>query len=181
MDTRIVVRERKKLFDFIRRRISNDLDAEDIVQDVFYQFLDTSRSETIENTSAWLYRVATNRVIDWYRKRKTVSLNAKTQGHSGEEDADGPLRLEDILYDPQQSPDELFIRSSVWPLLAESLDELPAEQREVFMMHEIEGRSFNEISEMTGVSVNTLLSRKRYAILRLRAKLRDLYSDFFHS
>ena len=173
-------KERKRLLDFIRRKISNELDAEDIVQDVFFQFIDTSQSEAIENATAWLYRVARNKIIDWYRKRKSISLekmNATLNMNSADEY--GPLHLEDVLFDPGENPDMLYLRSSVWPMLADSLDELPNEQKEVFVMHELEGKSFKEISDITGVSVNTLLSRKRYAILALREKLRDLYDEFF--
>jgi len=162
--------ERNRLLGFIRKRVRTEEDAEDILQDVFYQFLASySVTEPIEKLTAWLFTAARNKIIDWYRKRKHVSLPA------GE---DGPINLEDILYDPTQNPDEVFNRSLVWTELAGALDELPDEQREVFVMHELEGKSFKEIAEITGEPVNTLLSRKRYAVLRLRDRLQELYDEF---
>ena len=109
-------------------------------------------------------------MIDWYRKRRPQSLPL-------DEETEGPLNLENILYDPTQKPDEVYTRSLVWTALAEALDDLPEEQRQVFVMHELEGKSFEEISEITGEPVNTLLSRKRYAVLFLRDQLRELYEE----
>ena len=165
--------ERKRLFDFIRRRVRTDEDAEDIMADVFYQLLSSySVTEPIEKMTSWLFTVARNKVIDWYRKRKTQSLPRDA------EDPSMPLNLEDILYDPVQNPDRVYERSIVWTELADALDELPDEQKEVFVMHELEGKSFKEIMEITGESQNTLLSRKRYAVLHLRERLQELYEEF---
>jgi RNA polymerase sigma factor (sigma-70 family) len=164
--------ERKRLFDFIRRRISSEADAEDILQDVFYQLVTSySVTEPIEKLTSWLYTVARNRITDWYRKRRFERVSPTF------EESSIPLDLEQILFDPQQNPDEVFFRSLVWRELAEALDDLPEKQREVFVMHELEGRSFKEIAEQTGESINTLLSRKRYAVLYLKERLQELYDD----
>jgi len=168
-----VRRERGRLLAFIRRRVRTEEDAEDILQDVVYQLLTSySVTEPIERLTAWLFRVARNKIIDWYRKKKPGISLSGTGGGSG------PLNLEDILFDPGQNPDEVFARSAVWTELAAALEELPPEQREVFVKHELEGRSFKEIAEETGVGMNTLLSRKRYAVLFLRERLLDLYEGF---
>ena len=165
--------ERKRLFDFIRRRVRTEEDAEDILQDVFYQFVASySVTEPIEKLTSWLFTVARNKIIDWYRKRRPGGLN-REDDETGE-----PLNLEDILFDPTQNPDDVYARSLVWTELAGALDELPEEQREVFVMHELEGRSFKEIAEITGERINTLLSRKRYAVLHLRESLQELYDEF---
>jgi len=167
--------ERKRLFDFIRRRVRNEADAEDILQDVFYQLVTSySLTEPIERLTSWLFTVARNKVIDWYRKRRPEALPAD------EDDPSAPLNLEDILFDPKENPDEVYARSLVWTELAEALDELPEEQREVFVLHELEGRSFKEIAELTGEPINTLLSRKRYAVLFLREQLKELYDEIEH-
>ena len=165
--------ERNQLFDFIRKRVRNQTDAEDILQDVFYQLVSsTSVTEPIEKLTSWLFTVARNKIIDWYRKRRPESLPANDDPSSG------PLNLEEILFDPLDDPDQVYGRSIVWTELADALDELPEEQKEVFVMHELEGRSFKEIAELTGEPMNTLLSRKRYAILHLRERLQNLYDDF---
>ncbi len=165
--------ERKRLFDFIRKRIRREQDAEDILQDVFYQLVTGySVTEPMAKLTSWLFTVARNKIIDWYRKRRPESLPA---------DANDPaarLNLEEILFDPQQNPDHVYARSLLWTELADALDEIPVEQREVFVMHELEGKSFKEMAEMTGESINTLLSRKRYALLFLREKLQELYDEF---
>ena len=165
--------ERKRLFDFIRRRVRTEEDAEDILQDVFYQLVASySVTEPIEKMTSWLFTVARNKIIDWYRRRRPAGVNPEFE-QSGE-----PLNLEDILYDPTQNPDQVYARSMVWTDLADALDDLPEEQREVFVMHELEGRSFKEIADITGQPINTLLSRKRYAVLRLRENLKELYDEF---
>ena len=168
-----VRRERNRLFEFIRRRVRTEEDAEDILQDVFYQLVASYNvAAPIEKLTSWLFTVARNRIIDWYRKRKPVE-------RTGEDAASGePLNLEDILYDPTQNPDVVYARSMVWTELSDALDELPAEQREVFVMHELEGKSFKDIAAITGEGMNTLLSRKRYAVLHLRERLQDLYDEF---
>lgn len=164
--------ERKRLLDFIRKRVRNQSDAEDILQDVFYQLVTSySVTEPIEKLTAWLFTVARNKIIDWYRKRRPEALPAD------EADPSAPLNLEEILFDPRQNPDQVYARSLVWTELSEALDELPEEQREVFVMHELEGRSFKEIAELTGEPINTLLSRKRYAVLFLREQLQELYDE----
>jgi len=164
--------QRKRLLDFIRRRVRSDADAEDILQDVFYQLVSSYNvAEPIEQLTAWLFAVARNKIIDWYRKRKPESLPPD------KDDPSLPLNLEEILFDPKQNPDQVYARSLVWTELADALDELPDEQREVFVMHELEGKSFKEIAETTGEPMNTLLSRKRYAVLFLRERLQELYNE----
>lgn len=165
--------ERKRLFDFIRRRVRTEEDAEDILSDVFYQLISSySVTEPIEKMTSWLFTVARNKIIDWYRKKRPESLPRDLN------DPSMPLNLEDILYDPTQNPDQVYARSLVWTELAEALDELPEEQKQVFVMHELEGKSFKEIAEITGEPQNTLLSRKRYAVLYLREQLQELYDEF---
>ncbi len=170
---RAVRTERKRLFDFIRRRVRSEEDAEDILQDVFFQLAATyTVTEPIEQLTAWLFKVARNKIIDWYRKRRPESLPQRNDG------SETPLNVEDILFDPKETPDRVFARSMVWTDLADALDELPDEQREVFVMHELEGKSFKEIAEETGEPINTLLSRKHYAVLSLREQLQELYNEF---
>ncbi len=170
---RTVRTERKRLFDFIRRRVRSEEDAEDILQDVFFQLAATyTVTEPIEQLTAWLFKVARNKIIDWYRKRRPESLPQRNDG------SETPLNVEDILFDPKETPDRVFARSMVWTELANALDELPDEQREVFVMHELEGKSFKEIAEETGEPINTLLSRKHYAVLSLREQLQELYNEF---
>lgn len=165
--------ERKRLFDFIRRRVRTHEDAEDILEDVFFQLLSSySVTEPIEKMTSWLFTVARNKVIDWYRKKRPEPLPRDF------DDPSLPLNLEDILYDPTQNPDQVYARSLVWTELAEALDELPEEQKQVFVMHELEGKSFKEIAEITGEPQNTLLSRKRYAVLYLREQLQEMYNEF---
>ena len=168
-----VKKERQRLFDFIRRRVGDEGDAEDLLQDVFYQLLASgSVTEPIENRTAWLFTVARNKVVDWYRKRRPApSLRA------GDERT---FELEDLIVDPAAGPDRAYWRAAVWAELADALDELPEEQRDVFVAHELEGVSFKEMAARTGEPLNTLLSRKRYALLYLRERLRDLYDDREH-
>jgi RNA polymerase sigma factor (sigma-70 family) len=163
--------ERSRLLGFIRRRVRTEEDAEDILQDVFYQLLSGySVTEPIEKLTSWLFTATKNKIIDWYRKRKPEPLMKDLND-------EGPLNLEDILFDPAQNADEAYANSLVWTELADALDELPAEQREIFVMHELDGKSFKEIAEITGEPVNTLLSRKRYAVLFLRERLREIYEE----
>jgi RNA polymerase sigma factor (sigma-70 family) len=169
--------ERKRLFDFIRRRVRTEADAEDILADVFYQMVASySVTEPIEKITSWLLTVARNKIIDWYRKRKSESFRQREDDYAPTQNL--PLNLEDILFDPGQNPDVLYERSMLWTELADALDDLPDEQRDVFVMHELEGISFKEIAEITGEPVNTLISRKRYAVLYLREALQELYDDF---
>jgi RNA polymerase sigma factor (sigma-70 family) len=164
--------ERKRLLEFIRKRVHRDQDAEDILQDVFYQLVaGYSVTEPIERLTSWLFTVARNKITDWYRKRRPGPLSAN------KDDPSASLNIEEILFDTQQNPDQVYAHSLIWTELAEALDELPYEQREVFVMHELEGKSFKEIAELTGEPINTLLSRKRYAVLFLREKLYELYKE----
>jgi RNA polymerase sigma factor (sigma-70 family) len=171
-----VGKERKRLLDFIRRRVPLE-EAEDILQDVLFQFVGASRVETINEASSWLYRVAGNKIIDWYRKRKTLSLEEMNESRREEDDAGLLLGIEDVLFDPSEEPDAVLLRRTVWQMLEEALGELPEDQRNVFVWHELEGRSFKEIAEVTGEPLNTLLSRKRYAVMFLRERLRTLYNE----
>ncbi|HAE12757.1 MAG TPA: RNA polymerase subunit sigma-24, partial [Bacteroidetes bacterium] len=167
-----------RLLRFIRTKVANEEDAQDILQDVFYQLASNHGIvEGIENMTAWLFRVARNRIIDTYRKKKPESIDTSGIG-SDEEDGDSYLaQIGAISAVRDDDPDALYERSLVWETLYEALSELPEEQRLVFELHELESKSFNEISELTGVGVNTLLSRKRYAVLHLRERMRDLYEE----
>jgi RNA polymerase sigma factor (sigma-70 family) len=168
--------ESKRLFDFIRRRVPTDDDAEDILQDVFYQFVNTTRLEPIERAASWLFKVAGNKVIDWYRKKKPERLERKSVF---DDDDETTSYAEDLLFDPADSPEVAYNRSQVWDKLYAALNELPEEQREVFVMQELDEMSFKDIAEITGEPVNTLISRKRYAVLHLRERLKGLYDEFF--
>ncbi|HNM09080.1 MAG TPA: sigma-70 family RNA polymerase sigma factor [Chitinophagales bacterium] len=173
-----VKRERKKLLQFIRTRVANEEDARDILQDVFYQLASNhTMVETIENMASWLYRVTRNRIIDWYRKRKTDSMDVMAA--YDDEGEDGYFTgLATLSTDNSDNPDTLYERQLVWETMYNALAELPEEQREVFILHELENKSFNEIAEITGAPLNTLLSRKRYAVLHLRERLQGLYQNF---
>lgn len=167
-------KEKKKLLGFIKKRVSDDEDAEDILQDVFYQLIESfSPLEPIEKISSWLFKVAKNKIIDKYRKKKPEPF-AKF-GSNNEEDSS--LNLLNLIYDSKQNTDQVYLRSLVWDALNEALDELPENQKLVFIWHELEGRDFKEISAMTGEPVNTLISRKRYAVVYLREQLQYLYND----
>jgi RNA polymerase sigma factor (sigma-70 family) len=173
--TATVLRERTKLGNFIRRRIRDPGDAEDILQDVFYEFVQTYRLlEPIEQVSAWLFRVARNRIIDRFRKRKEQPLS-ETVDDTG--DTDSEYRLDLALPSHEAGPEAAYARSILLEALQEALDELPQAQREVFIAHELEGRSFKELASASGVSMNTLLARKRYAVLHLRVRLQAVYDE----
>jgi RNA polymerase sigma factor (sigma-70 family) len=171
-----VERERGRLRNFIRRRVRDEADAEDILQDVFYELVETYRlMKPVEQMGAWLFRVARNRIIDLFRKRKPETLESELAGTS----ADGQsLTLEDLLPSPDEGPEAAYARRLLLDELDAALEELPEEQREVFVSHEIEGRSFKELAAESGVSVNTLLSRKHYAVLHLRERLDEIYDEF---
>jgi RNA polymerase sigma factor (sigma-70 family) len=174
--TAAIARERGRLRNFIRRRVSDESEVEDILQDVFYELTLAFRlMQPIEQVSAWLFRVARNRIIDRFRKNKPM---ASVQGPSARVDGGEPLTLEDLLPSPDAGPEGAYARNVLLEELQAALEELPREQREVFVAHEIEGMSFKEISRETGVSMNTLLSRKRYAVLHLRKRLRAIYDEF---
>src|SRR5216683_362031 len=173
----IVAEERSRLRNFIRRRVPDPSDAEDIVQEVFYELVEANRLlMPIEHVTAWLFRVARNRIIDLFRKKRPESFGETGGAH--EDDEGELLQLEDLLPSPDAGPDALYARGVLLEELELAVDELPEEQREVFVAHELEGRSFKEMAEKTGVSMNTLLSRKRYAVLRLRERLQSIHDDF---
>jgi len=170
----VIQREGRLLFRFIRRRVKDQGDAEDILQDVFYELTEAFRlMQPIEQAGAWLYRVARNRMIDRFRKKRPEAFETPVD-ESGEE----MLRFEDLLPSPEGGPEAVYARKVLLEELDAALEELPKEQREVFVAHEIEGRSFKELAAETGVSVNTLLSRKRYAVLHLRRRLQAIHEEF---
>ncbi|MGA3106867.1 MAG: sigma-70 family RNA polymerase sigma factor [Terriglobales bacterium] len=172
----VVKRDQPRLRNFIRRRVPDPRDAEDILQEVFYELVEANRLlMPIEHVTGWLFRVARNRITDLFRKKKPESLSAAISDSNNEDDF---LQLEDLLPSPDAGPDALYARSVLLDELEFALDELPEEQREVFVGHELEGRSFKQMSAETGVGVNTLLARKRYAVLHLRERLRGIYDEF---
>jgi RNA polymerase sigma factor (sigma-70 family) len=172
--------ERPRLRSFILKSVASQLDAEDILQDVFSELVEAYRLITpIQDAGAWLFRVARNRIVDRFRRKATeVAVLGKPAARHGDADSDDEEYLLDELPSPDAGPDEVFARSVLIDELAVALAELPAEQREVFLAHEIEGLTFREIAASTGLSINTLLGRKHYAVLRLRTRLRDTYLDF---
>jgi RNA polymerase sigma factor (sigma-70 family) len=171
----VVRREQSRLLNFIRRRVPNPGDAEDILQDVFYELVEANRLlMPIDHVTGWLFRVARNRITDLFRKKKPESFSDSAVVDEDDE----LLQLEDLLPSPDAGPEALYARSVLLDELELAVDELPEEQREVFVAHELEGRSFKEMAAGTGVSVNTLLSRKRYAVLHLRERLQDIYDEF---
>jgi RNA polymerase sigma factor (sigma-70 family) len=170
----VIDRERRRLLNFIRRRVDDQGDAEDILQDVFYELTEAYRlMKPVEQVGAWLYRVARNRIIDRFRKKRPEA-SADIPVRAGEEDA---LRLEDLLPSPDAGPEALYARSVLLEELDAALEELPEEQRDVFVAHEMDGRSFKQLAEETGLSINTLLSRKHYAVLHLRRRLQAIYEE----
>ena len=168
-------REQSRLRNFIRRRVPDPRDAEDILQDVFYKLVEANRLlMPIDHVTGWLFRVARNRIADLFRKKKPESFSDNAVA---DEDDELP-QLEDLLPSPAAGPDALYARNVLLDELELAVDELPEEQRAVFVAHELEGRSFKEMAAETGVSVNTLLSRKRYAVLHLRERLQSIYDEF---
>jgi len=169
-----VNREHARLRNFIRRRVPDPRDAEDILQDVFYKLVEANRLlMPIEHVTGWLFRVARNSITDLFRKKKPENLSDTAVA-----DEDELLQLEDLLPSPDAGPEALYARSLLLDQLELAIAELPEEQREVFVAHELEGRSFKELSAESGVNVNTLLSRKRYAVLQLRERLQNFYDEF---
>jgi RNA polymerase sigma factor (sigma-70 family) len=169
-----IERERRRLLHFIRKRVDDEGDAEDILQEVFYELTEAYRlMKPIEQVGAWLFRVARNRIVDRFRKRPAaggdISLSAN--------DVD-TRPLEELLPSPDAGPDALYARSVLMEELEAALEELPEEQREVFIANEVDGKSFRQLAEETGISINTLLSRKRYAILHLRRRLQAIHDEF---
>jgi RNA polymerase sigma factor (sigma-70 family) len=170
-----IEREKTRLRNFIGRRVADPSDAEDILQEVFYELVEAYRlMKPIEQVGAWLFREARNRITDLFRKKKPqASTNDSAIADDGE-----PVTLEDLLPSPDAGPEALYARTMLLEELEDALEELPDEQREVFLAHEIEGRSFKELAAETGLSVNTLLSRKHYAVVHLRNRLRAVYDEF---
>jgi len=171
----VVAEERSRLRNFVRRRVPDPSDVEDIVQEVFYELVEANRLlMPIEHVTGWLFRIARNRITDLFRKKKPQAFS-----DAAVVDDDGELlRIEDLLPSPDAGPEEVYFRNVLLDELESALEELPDQQREVFVAHELEGRGFKELSLETGVSVNTLLSRKRYAVLHLRERLRSIHDEF---
>jgi RNA polymerase sigma factor (sigma-70 family) len=171
----VVRQEQSRLRNFIRRRVPDPRDAEDILQDVFYELVEATRLlMPIDHVTGWLFRVARNRIIDLFREKKPEAFSdAEMLDDDGE-----LLHLEDLMPSPDAGPDAVYARNVMIDELEFALEELPEEQREAFVAHELEGRSFKELAAETGVGVNTLLSRKRYAVLHLRQRLQAIYDEF---
>ena len=171
----VIAEERSRLRNFIRKRVPNEADVEDLLQEVFYELVEANRLlMPIEHVTGWLFRVARNRITDFFRKRRPEAF-----GDAAVEDESGDLlQIEDLLPSPDAGPEALYVRNLLLEELGFALAELPDEQREVFVAHELEGRSFKELSAESGVNVNTLLSRKRYAVLHLRERLQSIHDEF---
>ena len=166
----VMGRERERLGHFIRARVADAGDAEDILQDVFYELVEAYRlMKPVEQVGAWLFRVARNRIIDLFRKQRPQPFSESAHADYG---------LEDLLPSADAGPEAAYARSELMEQIEAALDELPAEQRDVFIAHEIEGRSFQELAEESGVNINTLLARKRYAVLFLRRRLQAIRNEF---
>jgi RNA polymerase sigma factor (sigma-70 family) len=173
-----VQQERKRLLNFIKKRVNNVADAEDILQDVLYQFTEYSRvGSHIDSITAWLFTVTRNKITDWFRKKRETTFSDHTREYEGEE----TMFLTEIIADPSAQSDAPMARKVIAEAIMEAIEELPEDQRYVFLQHEIEGKSFKEMSAETGVSVNTLLSRKRYAVLYLRERLAELYQELLNN
>jgi RNA polymerase sigma factor (sigma-70 family) len=176
----VVEREQSRLRNFIRRRVADPRDVEDILQDVFYRLVEANRRlMPIDHVTGWLFQVARNRITDFFRQKRPESFSDTALGDKN--DGDDELRqFDDLLPSPDAGPEALYARNVLLDELELAIDELPEEQREVFVAHEFEGRSFKEMSAEAGVSVNTLLSRKRYAVLHLRERLQRIYDEFMN-
>lgn len=173
---KVTNQESRRLLNYIRQQVSNREDAEDILQEVLFQFLKGfSDIRSTERITSWLFTVTRNKITDYFRRKKPISFSDRQV--AGKEEDGAPLMLEDILPALSRSPEDEMMREWIWNAIDQALDEMPEEQRDVFVWNEFEDRSFKEISEMTGEGVNTLLSRKRYAILFLRSELRELYNQ----
>jgi len=170
----VVKRERSRLLNFIRRHVPDPGDAEDILQDVFYRLVEANRLlMPIDHVTGWLFRVARNRITDVFRKKEPENFSDLEAS-----DDEESLPFEDLLPSPEDRPDAVFARNVLLNELQRALSELPKEQRDVFVAHELEGRSFKEMAKQTGTSLNTLLARKRYAVLHLRERLQRVYDEF---
>jgi RNA polymerase sigma factor (sigma-70 family) len=177
----VVKREQSRLRNFIRRRVEDPGDAEDILQEVFFKLVEANRLlMPIDHVTGWLFRVARNAITDLFRKKKPVNFSDTSVAgfEDGSDEEDDVAQFEDLLPSPDAGPDALYARNLLLEELMLAVAELPEDQRAVFLAHEVEGRSFKEISAATGVSVNTLLSRKRYAVLHLRERLQAVYDEF---
>lgn len=163
----------KNLLGFIRKRVKSDADAEDILQDVWYQFSAVVNAEPIEQTGAWLYRVARNKITDKHKKKSEVLLD----DFLTDEEDDDALDFKDILLADDNTPETAYLRNLFWEQLFIALDELPEEQKQVFIWHELDDIPFQQIAELTGQNTNTLVLRKRYAVLHLRRRLKQLYQE----
>jgi RNA polymerase sigma factor (sigma-70 family) len=171
------LREKDRLLHFIRSRVSTIEEAEDIMQDVFFQFVAGYETiDSLDRVTSWLFSVARNKIIDRYR-RDAVRPQRTDLGAAVTTEDEMPLSLDDILPDLGNTPEDSLLRDVIWDAIIDALDELPADQREIFVLNELEDRSFREVAAETGVSINTLLSRKRYAILALRKKLQQVYDE----
>jgi len=171
------LKEKDKLLGFIRSRVSNLEEAEDILQDVFYQFIAGFETiDSLDRVTSWLYSVARNKIIDRYRRDASRPKRTNFTFSTGS-DEDGPITLQEILPDLDNAPESMLLKEAIWDEITEALSELPRAQREIFIQNEIEERSFRELAEEEGVSINTLLSRKRYAIMSLRKRLQQFYND----
>lgn len=172
----VIAREQARLRRFIRARVRSDSDAEDIFQEVFYELVDAYRlTKPLEQVGAWLFRVARNRITDLFRRRRSTPLEPAAERWLPEEERS---HWEDLLPSAEAGPDAVYARKLLLEELDAALDELPKEQRDVFIAYELEGRSFKDLSEETGVALNTLLSRKRYAVLHLRRRLQFIHSEY---
>ena len=174
----IVEREQGRLKNFIRKWLPQEADVEDVLQDVFFELVEAQRLMTpIQQTAAWMFRVARNRITDLFRRRHKEALRQSPLDPNRDDDPPG---LEQWLPSGEDGPEALFARRVLLEELDLALEELPPEQREVFIAHELEGRSFKELSEATGLGVNTLISRKHYAVLHLRKRLRAIHEEYVH-
>jgi RNA polymerase sigma factor (sigma-70 family) len=174
--TETVERERARLRNFIRRRVADAADADDILQEVFYELVEAYRlMQPLEQVSAWLFRVARNRITDLFRKKKPEAFASDPIAFAQDGE---PFSFEDLLPSPDAGPEALYARNVLLEEFETAVDELPSEQREVFIAHEVEGRSFKELAAETGLSVNTLHLRKHYAVLQLRERLQAVYDEF---
>lgn len=174
----VIAEERARLRNFIRKRVPNESDVEDLLQEVFYELVQANRLlMPIDYVTGWLFGVARNRITDLFRKKKPVNFTDE----AAENEEGELLAMEDLLVSPEGGPDALYLRKRLLEALEAALAELPSEQREVFIAHEFEGRSFNELAAETGVAVNTLLARKRYAVLHLRKRLQHIHDEFMES
>lgn len=172
----VIGRFGKRLLAFIRRRVKTEEDAEDTLQDVWHQLTAAVDTEPIEQIGGWLFTVARNKITDRYRKKKPESLDSLLA--AGDEDKD--LGFEDILLDNSGNPETAYLKELFWKTLYDSLEELPDDQRMVFIWNELGDMSFKEMAELTGENVNTLISRKRYAVLHLRERLQTLYTEIIN-